>query len=55
MIVASQVAMTEGGLDKERYRRYRIRTVKVGDDYAALLEALTRRLKKVWQTTICPI
>ncbi len=44
-MVASQVVMTEGRLDKARYRRYRIRTVAVGDDYRAMYEALTRRLR----------
>jgi excinuclease ABC subunit C len=44
-MVASQVAMTGGRLDKARYRRYRIKTVAVGDDYRAMYEALTRRLR----------
>jgi excinuclease ABC subunit C len=44
-MVASQVAMTDGQLDKSRYRRYRIRTVAVGDDYRAMYEALSRRLR----------
>jgi excinuclease ABC subunit C len=44
-MVASQVAMTAGRLDKTRYRRYRIRTVAKGDDYRAMYEALTRRLR----------
>jgi len=45
-IVASQVAMTGGRLDKARYRRYRIRTVTVGDDYRAMYEVLSRRLRR---------
>ena len=45
MIVASKAAMTEGKIDKDRYRRYRIKTVTVGDDTAAMFEAVTRRMK----------
>ncbi len=45
MIVASKVAMVSGRIDKDRYRRYRIRSVTVGDDYSAMFEALTRRLR----------
>jgi excinuclease ABC subunit C len=45
MIVASKVAMTDGRLDKDRYRRYRIRSVNVGDDYTAMFEVVTRRLR----------
>lgn len=45
-IVASKVAMTEGRLDKARYRQYRIKTVAVGDDYRAMYEALSRRLRR---------
>lgn len=45
-IVASKAAMTGGRLDKDRYRRYRIRTVTVGDDYRAMYEVLSRRLRR---------
>jgi excinuclease ABC subunit C len=45
-LVGSLVAMTDGQLDKDRYRRYRITTVAVGDDYAALYEVVLRRLKR---------
>jgi excinuclease ABC subunit C len=45
-IVASKVAMVDGVLDKDHYRRYRIQTVQVGDDYRALGEALSRRLRQ---------
>jgi excinuclease ABC subunit C len=45
-LVGSLVAMTDGQLDKDRYRRYRITTVAVGDDYAALYEVVSRRLKR---------
>ncbi|HRT71854.1 MAG TPA: UvrB/UvrC motif-containing protein, partial [Syntrophales bacterium] len=46
MTVASRVAMMEGKLDRDRYRRYRIRTAGRGDDCAALFEAVSRRLRK---------
>jgi excinuclease ABC subunit C len=46
MIVASKVAMTGGQLDKDRYRRYKIKTVPVGDDYAAMHEVVARRLRR---------
>lgn len=45
MMIASKVAMTDGQLDKACYRRYKIRSVAKGDDYRAMYEALTRRLK----------
>lgn len=45
-IVASKVAMIDGALDKDRYRRFRIRTAGAGDDYAAMREAVLRRLRR---------
>lgn len=45
-IVAAGVAMTEGKPDRDRYRRYRTRTARVGDDCAALYEVVTRRLRR---------
>ncbi len=45
-IVASKVAMVDGELSKDRYRRFQIRTVDVGDDYAAMHEAVLRRLRR---------
>jgi excinuclease ABC subunit C len=44
-LVASKVAMIDGEHDKNRYRRYRITSVRVGDDFAALYEVVSRRLK----------
>lgn len=41
--VGSGVAFSEGVPDKERYRRYRIRTVQGQDDFAMLKEVFTRR------------
>jgi excinuclease ABC subunit C len=46
LIVASHVAMTDGELDKDRYRRYRITTAGVADDYAAMYEVVLRRLRR---------
>jgi excinuclease ABC subunit C len=45
-IVASQVAMTDGELDKSRYRRFRIKSVQAQDDFASMYEVVTRRLKR---------
>jgi excinuclease ABC subunit C len=45
-IVASQVAATDGELDKSRYRRYRIKTLQKQDDFASMHEVITRRLKR---------
>jgi excinuclease ABC subunit C len=44
-IVAAKAAMKDGKPDKTRYRRFKIRSVTVGDDYAAIHEAVLRRLK----------
>lgn len=45
-IVASQVAVTDGEIDKARYRHYRIKTVKQNDDFASMYEVISRRLKR---------
>ncbi|MFT3842620.1 MAG: excinuclease ABC subunit UvrC [Myxococcaceae bacterium] len=45
-LVASQVAMTEGELDKNRYRRFHVKTVHGNDDFASMYEVLSRRLKR---------
>ncbi len=42
--VGSRVVFTGGAPDKDRYRRYRVRTAAPGDDFAALGEVLERRL-----------
>lgn len=45
-IVASQVAATDGEIDKSRYKRYRIKTLEKQDDFASMHEVITRRLKR---------
>ena len=44
--VASMAVFTDGRPDKAAYRRYRIRSVSVPDDYASMKEVLSRRLGK---------
>jgi excinuclease ABC subunit C len=46
-VVASQVTFIDGKPDKNRYRRYRIRSVQGQDDFQSLFEVLTRRAKRV--------
>jgi excinuclease ABC subunit C len=41
--VGSGVAFTDGRPDRNRYRRYRIRTVEGADDFASMAEVLNRR------------
>jgi excinuclease ABC subunit C len=45
--VGSQVAVRAGEADKSRYRRYRIKSLAGQDDFGALREMLTRRLRKI--------
>ncbi|GAG05020.1 unnamed protein product, partial [marine sediment metagenome] len=45
--VASCVVCTQEGLQNADYRRFNIRGVKGGDDYAALEQALTRRYTRL--------
>jgi excinuclease ABC subunit C len=44
--VGSRVTFVSGVADKDRYRRYRLRTAGGGDDFAALEEVLSRRLER---------
>jgi len=46
LIVASQVTFDEGEPQKNRYRRYRLRTVQSNDDFASMYEVLKRRLER---------
>jgi len=45
-IVASQVAATDGELDKARYRRFKIKGLEGQDDFASMHQVLTRRLTR---------
>lgn len=44
--VAAMVVFENGKPDKKSYRKYHIKTVSKGDDYACMEEVLTRRFKK---------
>ena len=46
-IVASRVTFIEGQADKNLYRRYKIRSTKGQDDFAAMREVIERRLVRV--------
>ncbi|MBM3430942.1 MAG: excinuclease ABC subunit UvrC, partial [Bacteroidetes bacterium] len=45
-VVASQVAVTDGEMDKARYRRFKVKTVGGNDDFASLYEIISRRAKR---------
>ena len=49
--VASCVVFDKNGPLKSDYRRYNIKTTQIGDDYAAMAEAILRRYKKVKNKT----
>ncbi|MFQ5730198.1 MAG: excinuclease ABC subunit UvrC, partial [Waddliaceae bacterium] len=44
--VSSMVAFTDGTKDSSRYRKYKIRSGDIPDDYGAMREVLTRRYKR---------
>jgi len=46
MVVASQVAALDGEADKSRYRRYKIKSFAGQDDFAAMYEVISRRVKR---------
>ena len=45
--VASCVVATEAGAQKSLYRRFNIRDVTAGDDYAAMRQAISRRFQRL--------
>jgi excinuclease ABC subunit C len=53
-IVGSMVVFDEGEPDKNRYRRYRVRSVQEQDDFASLHEVLSRRLRRAVKTQEFP-
>jgi len=46
LAVGSMVVFDEGEADKNRYRRFRIKTVAGADDFAMMYEVLTRRYRR---------
>ena len=46
LAVGSMVVFDEGEPDKNRYRRFRIKTVQGADDFAMMYEVLTRRYRR---------
>lgn len=45
-VVASRVTFVDGAPDKSSYRHFRLRDVQRNDDFAAMAEVLTRRLRR---------
>lgn len=45
-VVSTLVAFTSGVKDSSRYRKYKIRSVSEGDDYAAMRESIERRYRR---------
>ncbi len=45
-VVGSAVAMTEGELDKSRYRHFRVKLTRGQDDFASIYEVVGRRLRR---------
>jgi excinuclease ABC subunit C len=45
-VVGSAVAMTDGELDKARYRRFRVKLTRGQDDFASIHEVVGRRLRR---------
>ncbi len=50
--VGSMVVMEDGLLKRADYRRFKVRNVAGNDDYAAMREVLTRRLRRIDETVV---
>jgi len=44
--VASKITFTDGKEDKQRYRKYKVKTASAYDDYGSMYEILSRRIKR---------
>jgi excinuclease ABC subunit C len=54
LAVGSMVAFDEGEPDKNRYRRFRIKTVEGADDFAMMYEVLMRRYRRALEDRTLP-
>ena len=54
LAVGSMVVFDEGEPDKNRYRRFRIKTVEGADDFAMMYEVLTRRYRRALEEKDLP-
>lgn len=52
--VSTMVAFTDGEKAPNRYRKYKLKTAKASDDYAAMNEVLTRRYKRAVEENDLP-
>lgn len=53
-LVSTMVAFTEGFKDSNRYRKYKIKSIDIGDDYGAMREVLGRRYKRAKEENDLP-
>ncbi len=53
--VGSMVVVEDGLAAKNQYRRFKVRTVGQNDDYAAMEEVLTRRLRNYLEDRVKPV
>lgn len=52
--VATMIAFSDGAKDTSRYRKYKIRTAGMSDDYGAMYEVLMRRFKRAEEENDLP-
>lgn len=52
--VSAVISFSMGKPDKKRYRTYKIKAAKAGDDYGSMLEVLTRRFEKLKEENALP-